>query len=68
MNDSLTHHFIGKAFAKLGARDFSDEHVFDLFMKKAARQDSSTARIPQIPWLAFEQFNDTLVEYQLTLS
>ena len=68
MNDSLTHHFIGKALAKHGARDFSDEHVFDLFMKKAARQDSSTARIHQIPWLTFEQFNDTLVEYQLTLS
>ena len=40
---------------------------FDLFMKDAARQDSSIVRIPQIPWLTFEQFKDTLVEYQLTL-
>ena len=41
---------------------------FDLFMKEAARQESSTARIPKIPWLTFEQFKDILVEYQLTLS
>ena len=41
---------------------------FDLFMKEAASQDSSTARIPKIPWLTFEQFKDTLMEYQLTLS
>ena len=40
---------------------------FDLFMKEAARQDSSTARIPKIHRLTFEQFKDTLVEYQLTL-
>ena len=39
---------------------------FDLFMKEAARQDSSTVRIPKIPWLTSEQFKDTLVEYQLT--
>ena len=41
---------------------------FDLFMKEATRQDSSTVRIPNIPWLNFDQFKDTLVEYQLTLS
>ena len=27
--------------------------------RKAARPDSSTARIPKIPWLTFEQFKDT---------
>ena len=36
---------------------------FDLFMKEAARPDSSI-----IPWLTFEQFKHTLVEYQLTLN
>ena len=41
---------------------------FDSFMKEATRQDSSTVRIPKSPWLTFEQFKDTLVEYQLTLS
>ena len=34
---------------------------FDLFMKVAARQDSSTARTPKNPGLTFEQFQDTLV-------
>ena len=28
----------------------------------------STARIPKITWLTFEQFKGPLVEYQLTLS
>ena len=28
---------------------------FHLFMKEAARQDSSTARIPKVRWLTFEQ-------------
>ena len=40
---------------------------FDLFMKEAARQESSIVRIPQNLWLTFEQFKDILVEYQLTL-
>ena len=31
---------------------------FDLSMKEAARQDSSTARIPTIPWLICEQLKD----------
>ena len=37
-------------------------------MKEAARGGSSTARIPKIPWLSFEQSKDTFVVYQLTLS
>ena len=41
---------------------------FDLFMKEAARPESSVVRIPKNPWLTFEQFKDNLEEYQLTLS
>ena len=36
----------------------------DLFMKEAARLDSSTVRILNIPWLASGQFKDTRVEFQ----
>ena len=58
-----------KALATHGARDFSDEQWLRLLHEKeAAIQDSSTARIPKNPWLTFEQFKDTLVEYHLTLS
>ena len=45
-----------KAFAKHGARDFSEKNIgFDLFVKEAARRGSSTVRIPKIPWLTYEQ-------------
>ena len=55
--------FFLKAFAKQGARDFSDKDWLRLIHQEAARRDSRTARIPKIPWLTFDQFNDTLVEY-----
>ena len=62
---SLGHDKYGtaKAFAKQGARDFSEKSCFDLFTKEAARQQLSVVRIPNIPW---QTFKDTLVEYQLT--
>ena len=56
-----------KAFAKRGARYFSDQQWLRL-IHDVARQELSSARISEIPWLTFEPFKDTLVEYQLTLS
>ena len=41
---------------------------FDLFMKEAARQESSIVRTRKFLWLTFDQFKDILEEYQLTLS
>ena len=57
-----------KAFSKHGARDSQKSVSFDLFQEEAARQELSIVRIPNIPWLTFEQFKDTLVGYQLTRS
>ena len=37
-------------------------------MRVAVRQGSSIARIPKIPWPTFDQFKDTLVEYQVILN
>ena len=76
MNYNLTQDFTGTRWGQYcWKRSQNMEHEvsqksigFDLFMMEAARQDSTTARISKIPWLCFEQFKDTLVEYQLTLS
>ena len=41
---------------------------FDTSMKEVTRRGSSFVRIPKIPWLIFEQFKDTLVEFQLHMN
>ena len=76
MNDNLTQHFIGTPLGRYcWKRSQNMEHEisqtdngFDLFMKEAARQELSIVRIPKIPWLTFEQFKETRVEFQLTRS
>ena len=70
MNDNLTQHFTGTRQGwYCWKRSQNMEHkMLRLFMREAARQGSRTARIPKIPWPTSEQFKDTLVEEQLTLS
>ena len=70
MNDNLTQHFTGTRQGwYCWKRSQNMEHkMLRLFMREAARQGSRTARTPKIPWPTSEQFKDTLVEEQLTLS
>ena len=57
-----------KAFAKHGAQNFSAKHWLRLNREGSSKtRVEYSARVPKIPWLTFEQFKDTLVEYQLTL-
>ena len=57
-----------KAFAKHGARDFSDEHWLRLIHEGSSKTRFEYCEDSKIIWLTFEQFKGTLVEYQLTLS
>ena len=47
---------------------FLRKHWLRLDHEGSSKKKSSILRIPKNPWLTFEQFKDTLVEYQLTLS
>ena len=53
-----------KASENHGARDFPDQQWLQFTREGTARQDSSTVRILNIPWLTSEQFKDTRVEFQ----
>ena len=47
---------------------FLRKHWLRLLHEGSSKKKESIVRIPKILWLTFEQFKDTLVEYQLTLS
>ena len=57
-----------KAFAKYGARDFSDEQWVRLMQEGSRKTRFEFCEDSKNLWHTFEHFKDTLVEYQLTLS
>ena len=57
-----------KVFAKHGAREISEKHWFRLVYKGSSKTRFDYCEDSKNPWLTFEQFKDTLVKHQLTLT